>query len=44
MFSWFNTEAITKSDFRYGRANDTLEHKKRTNIDFSMIKFSNNKL
>ena len=39
------SEAITKSDFRYGRTNDTLErYKKRTNIDFSMIMFSNNKL
>ena len=38
-------EATTKSDFRYGRTNDTLErYKKRTNIDFSMIMFSNNKL
>ena len=38
-------EAITKSDFRYGRTYDTLERcKKRTNIDFSMTMFSNNKL
>ena len=34
-----------RSDFRYGRTYDTLERcKKRTNIDFSMIMFSNNKL